>query len=64
MEQFVRTFFGYHSDEMSFNLNNAEIYLQLVAIDGFVFFSIDGFVFFSFEFVALQCILQSLSELI
>lgn len=63
MEQFVRTFFGYHSDEMSFNLNNAEIYLQLVAIDGFVFF-FDRICFFSFEFVALQCILQSLSELI
>lgn len=38
MEQFVRTFFGYHSFEMSFNLNNAEIYLQLVAIDEFVVF--------------------------
>lgn len=63
MEQFVRTFFGYHSDEMSFNLNNAEIYLQLVAIDEFIFFSFE-FVFFSFDFVALQCILQSQSELI
>lgn len=63
MEQFVRTFFGYHSDEMSFNLNNAEIYLQLVAIDEFIFFFV-RICFFSFDFVALQCILQSQSELI